>query len=365
MTDRSGPQPTLLPAGRFAPRRILWLLALLVVLVHWLALAAIRGHAPDAPALTPLNPTQLVFNTRRIEVPPAPVTQAVQVVPVRSAAPVRAQPVAVQQTKPSPPPTLAPVEPEPPPAALAEAEPEGPPEPTESEQPLPDPPLPAEPAIEPTAQPAVNLTIPGSVRLNYKMTGLASGLTYHASGVMTWQQDGSRYEARMVVSAFLIGSRTLESRGNITADGLAPTLFVDKDRSATFQADKGTISFSAKTPEAPWKRGAQDRLTVFFQLASLLAGQAVDFPPGSKIPMYTVGPRDADTWTFTVGDEEVLDLPIGTVNAIKLTRDPRRDNDQRIEAWFAPSLGYWPVRMKITQHGGDYIDQQLSSSGSP
>ena len=172
----------------------------------------------------------------------------------------------------------------------------------------------------------------------------------------------------MVVSAFLIGSRTMASRGEITADGLAPTLFADKGRNprtATFQADKGRISFSANTPEAPWKRGAQDRVTVFFQLASLLAGQPNDFPPGSKIPIYTVGPRDADTWTFTVGDEEVLDLPMGAVSAIKLTRDTRREQDQRVEAWFAPSLDFWPVRMKITQTGGDYIDQQLSSSEPP
>jgi hypothetical protein len=383
MTDRSGPQPNTPPAGRFAPRRTLWLLALLVVLGHWLVLAAIQGHAPAVPALAPVSPTRLVFNTRRIEGQPAPVVQAFQVAPVRPAAPVRAQPVTFQK------PTLNP----PPPTALAEAEPERPAEQAEPEQPLPaepattpqaspdntatDPAAPPsqppiepanEPAIDPAAQPLANLTIPGSVRLNYKMTGLSKGFNYHASGVMIWRQDGSRYEASMVVSAFLIGSRALESRGNINADGLAPTLFTDKgrnDRTATFQADKGTISFSAKTPEAPWKRGAQDRVTVFFQLASLLAGQAANFPPGSKIPMYTVGPRDVDTWTFSVGEEEALDLPIGTVNAIKLTRDPRRDNDQRVEAWFAPSLNYWPVRMKITQSGGDYIDQQLSSSDSP
>jgi len=166
----------------------------------------------------------------------------------------------------------------------------------------------------------------------------------------------------------LLGSRSLESMGDITADGLAPKRFADKGRrelAAHFQADKGKISFSANTPEAPWKRGAQDRLSVFFQLASLLAGQPAGFPLETKIPIYTVGPRDVDTWTFTVAGEETLDLPHGAVKAIKLTRDPRREFDQRVEAWFAPSLGYWPVRMKVTQHGGDYIDQQLSSSGLP
>ncbi|MFT4990888.1 MAG: hypothetical protein ACI9LD_000063 [Polaromonas sp.] len=380
MTASPDSQPARPPDGRSAPRRILWLLVLLVVLGHWLVLAAIPSNAPAEPAITPLNPSMLVFNTRRIEVPPA---QWLQVAHATQAAPVQPKPVLIQKSKVSPPqaavaelaePLMAPV-------TLAEATPELQPIELEPES---APPLPAEPAAhpqvapeitdsaaapsEPAALPAANLTVPGSVRLNYNLTGLASGLNYHASGLMIWQQDGNHYEASMVVSAFLLGSRALESRGSISDDGLAPTLFADKgrnERTATFEADKGTISFSANTPEAPWKRGAQDRLSVFFQLASLLAGQANRFPPGSKIPIYTVGPRDVDTWTFTVAGEEALDLPIGTVSAVKLTRDPRREQDQRVEAWFAPSLGYWPVRMKITQHGGDYIDQQLSSSGLP
>jgi hypothetical protein len=379
MTDRSGLQPNQPiqpPVERAAPRRALWLLTLLVVLGHWLLLAAVTSDAAVAPALQPLSATKLVFNTRRIEVSPA---QAVQAVHVAQAAPIRPPPVFVQQPAPSPQPEAL-AEPAIAPVVQAEAESE-----KESETELelapemspaePEPPLPEEPANSPLATadssatgPGVNLAIPGSVQLKYRMTGLSGGLNYHASGVMTWLQDGSRYEARMVVSAFLIGSRAMESRGEITADGLAPTLFADKGRNprtATFQADKGIINFSANTPEAPWQRGAQDRVTVFFQLASLLAGQPNDFPPGSKIPIYTVGPRDADTWTFTVGDEEVLDLPMGVVSAIKLTRDTLHESDQRIEAWFAPSLSFWPVRMTITQPGGDYIDQQLSSSGPP
>ena len=381
MTDRSGPQPTHTSAVRSAPRRILWLLALLVVLGHWLLLDAIPLEVHARPAMQPLNPKTLVFNTRRIEVPPV---QVAQLVPAAASQP---KPVLIQKPK-NQPPTVALTEPLPPPAEVAGITPEIPDaphlEPAEPLEPVAnqqtatdtnestttDETKAALPAAseQPPPQAQANLNIPGSVRLNYQMTGLSRGLTYHASGVMTWQQDGSRYEANMVVSAFLIGSRSLNSVGDITADGLAPKRFADKGRNelaAHFQADKGTVSFSANTPDAPWKRGAQDRLSVFFQLASLLAGQPDGFLPGTKIPMYTVGSRDVDTWSFTVGSEEALNLPMGTVTAIKLTRDPRREFDQRVEAWFAPSLGYWPVRMKITQHGGDYIDQQLSSSGPP
>jgi len=46
--------------------------------------------------------------------------------------------------------------------------------------------------------------------------------------------------------------------------------------------------------------------------------------------------------------------------ALKLTRKPRKEFDQKVEIWFAPSLGYLPVRSRITQQNGDFIDQQLT-----
>ena len=209
------------------------------------------------------------------------------------------------------------------------------------------------------------ISIPSTVQLQYKLTGLSRNLNYHANGEMTWLREGNRYEAKMVVSAFLLGSRSLSSVGEVTADGLAPKRFGDKSRSelaAHFDADKGKITFSANRPDVPWQRGAQDRLSVFFQLAGLLAGQPNGFPAGSKIPIYTVGPRDAEIWTFSVEAEETLTLPLGELRALRLTREPRREFDQKVEVWFAPTLSYWPVRIKISQSNGDFIDQQLSGS---
>ncbi|MBW8721811.1 MAG: DUF3108 domain-containing protein, partial [Polaromonas sp.] len=72
---------------------------------------------------------------------------------------------------------------------------------------------------------------------------------------------------------------------------------------------------------------------------------------------------DADTWTFRVEAEETLALPFGELATVKLARQPRREFDQKVEIWYAPSLGYLPVRNKITQSNGDFVDQQLSSLG--
>ena len=228
---------------------------------------------------------------------------------------------------------------------------------------------------KPTLVTAVNL--PGSTRLQYKMTGTSKGLTYYANAELNWRNSGSEYEAAMKVSALFVGSRSMSSVGRITPSGLAPTRFSDRTRSELavhFDADRGKITFSANTPDAPWMDGAQDRVSVFMQLAGILAAapasasttnSASRLPVGSSITVYTVGPREADTWTFVVEAEERLQLPYGGLETFKLSRKPRREYDQRVEIWYAPSLGYLPVRSRITQQNGDFIDQVLEELGKP
>ena len=227
---------------------------------------------------------------------------------------------------------------------------------------------PAAPPAGPSPTPVTAMALPASARLDYKMTGGSKRLTYYAKGEMDWQNKGRRYDARMTVSALFIGSRTMSSTGQIGNDGLAPNRFSDKSRTevaAHFEPDKGRISFSANTPAVPWTQGSQDRVSVFLQLGGMLAGNPAGFPIGANISMLTVGPRDADTWTFVVESEENLSLPFGDLATLKLSRKPRREYDQTIEIWYAPALDYLPVRSKITQANGDFVDQQLSALTRP
>ena len=378
MTDRP---PTLTHS---APRRALWVLAALVSLVHWWVLADgpwDLGLSQASPSQPPAN---LVFDTRRIEIPaPAPSKPAARVI---QSARVSAKPSAAKTSAPAASPlpaeaapvlAAAPVLPEPAlpepaapplPAAPAEATPGQTDTQPQAQAPAAQTETPPAVAATQSAQSPSALSIPSSVRLSYKMTGLSRGLNYHANGELNWRREANRYESSMVVSAFLLGSRSMTSVGEVTADGLAPKRFGDKARNelaAHFDADKGKITFSANRPELPWQRGAQDRLSVFFQLAGLLAGQAGAVPTGTRIALYTVGPRDAETWTFIVENMDNLSLPVGDIKALRLTREPKREFDQKIETWFAPSMSYWPVRIKITQSNGDFVDQQLSGSSAP
>jgi len=209
---------------------------------------------------------------------------------------------------------------------------------------------------------------PASAFLKYQVQGQAKGFNYWANAELNWIQNGKEYEARLEVSAFLLGSRVQVSKGILGTEGIMPTRFGDKTRSelaAHFQRDKGIISFSANSPDAPLLKGAQDRLSVVLQLSSLLAADPARFPMGTMLSFQTVSQREAEVWQFLVEQEELLQLPFGEINAIKLNRKPRREFDQQIELWFAPTLGYLPVRLRITNANGDFVDQLLSKAEKP
>ena len=225
--------------------------------------------------------------------------------------------------------------------------------------------MPPGPAPAAPSSPAMALAIPGSVRLKYAVNGQSRGQVWTLNGQLLWRHDGSQYEARLEYSAPLLPSRSQQSTGRITAEGLEPNRFSDKSRSeqAThFQRDSGTLVFSNNAVQQALLPGAQDRLSVFLQLAAMLAADPTKFPAGTGITLHTVGTRDSQPWLFTVERDEELDLPGGKVTTRKLVRHPRGEYDIRVELWLGTSMDYVPVRIRLTQPNGDYVDQQWAST---
>ena len=147
----------------------------------------------------------------------------------------------------------------------------------------------------------------------------------------------------------------------MTSQGLQPVRFSDKrlarsEVAAHFNYADGRITFSANKPDVPLLAGAQDRVSVIWQLAGLLAADPAHYPPGSTFTVQTVSSSDAEPWLLTVNEPETLNLPLGSHIALRLTRNPRREFDQKIELWFATGLNYLPVRFRFTETNGDYVD---------
>lgn len=213
----------------------------------------------------------------------------------------------------------------------------------------------------PDAEPqAAALQLPAPAQLSYDVVGQVKNFHYSASGEIIWQHDGRNYFARQQIKAFLLGARTQTSRGTIDSSGLVPERFSDRSRSektTEFDFASQQARFSANNLTVAIGPGSQDRLSVFFQLSGLLA--ALSLPEGSEISFTTLGTSHAERWTFRVQGFETLELPIGTLLTLKLERLPRNAQDQQATLWLAPTLGYLPARIRLSQANGDFADLQL------
>ncbi|HTH80942.1 MAG TPA: DUF3108 domain-containing protein [Ramlibacter sp.] len=210
------------------------------------------------------------------------------------------------------------------------------------------------------------LVLPSS-RLHYDVTAQSKGFILKGQAELDWHNDGDRYEARMNMSSPLpfVKPREQRSTGLVTAMGLAPERFSDKVRSeeaAHFDREQGKVTFSTNKPDAALEPGAQDRLSIVLQLGAMIAGNPSKYPVGSQITVQTASTKEAEPWSFTVQAKETLDLPGGRTTALRLTRNPRKEYDVKVELWLAPGHAYAPVRLRLTQPNGDWVDQQWSST---
>ncbi|MBS3997379.1 MAG: DUF3108 domain-containing protein [Hydrogenophaga sp.] len=290
---------------------------------------------------------------------PAPPAETPSATPLEAPAPQPAEAIAaphVNAVEPTPP------MPEPPPEdglevaqAAAPAEPATPAEGAVAPRAASAPPADAAPL--PPARP------PASAALTYDVAGSVRGISYNAQATLDWTLEAGRYDARMAVRLPLVGSRVQTSAGQVGATGLLPERFADKarsERAAHFDHAQQRIRFSANTPDAELQPGAQDRLSVFLQLAARLNAAPERLQTGQLIELQVAGTTDAEPWRFRVGEEETLPLPAGALRTRQLVREPRQPRDSQVELWLAPDLQHLPVRIRIVQHNGDQLDQQLS-----
>jgi hypothetical protein len=385
------------------------LLTLLVLLAHGLVL----GGLPDALRLwpgaagAPALPEPLRFNTRTIEPPPEPVPVALA--PARAVPPRPAPPAARARLAPAatvavagPDTAAVPNTPDTSNAAdsrdasdaavaataalPAATDPTAPTTADSNKAPAEKVPptspatpatsaasassAPSHPVTETAAVAAPRLQPPAAVRMLFDGRGEERGfIKYAASAELLWLPMGDSYSARLEISAWGIRLRTWTSKGALDAAGLLPTRFGDKPRGAEqathFQRDKGIISFSANNPDVPLQAGAQDKLSALLQLSALVAGAPEQYRSGTTVSFQAADAHRAEQWNFVVGALEPLDLPGGTMPALKLGKEPTLEFDQRIEVWLAPSAHYLPVRLRITEANGAFADLLWRGSQIP
>ena len=216
------------------------------------------------------------------------------------------------------------------------------------------------------APPKYPTKVPPPAELTYAIKARQSGMTISGESHMQWLPADKRYTLSIETRAMLVGKILDEkSEGGIDAWGLAPVSYTEqrfrKDAtSVTFNRDARQISFGASDRTYPIHGGEQDRASMIWQLSAVARAAPAKFKTGSTWNFFVVGQRDADPWTFRVGEQEKVAGPDGPVTAWHVTRNPPPDsNEQKLDLWLAPGLQWYPVKLRFTEGGGDYIEQTL------
>lgn len=338
---------------------------------------------PATPAVTASDPLSLP------DIPePVRVSRVRWIVPKAPEPKPVPEPPKVVQKSPAPPPEPVPatepevIEPvvETPPTELAMALP---PEPVPETPPAAQVEAPAAPAapvsdVKPGAEVAAGTVqgagvglseaglppavVPPSVQLKYAVRALSKGGTYHGSGRLDWSHDGQRYQARLTAKVLFFNVFGQTSEGRLSDKGLAPERFTDSrrgERAAHFERSTARIRYSNNAPDAALLPGAQDRLSVNLQLAALFNARPDAYAEGQALRLPVSSHDMSEVWLFRVGPQATERLPAGEVVARKLTRNPRKEFDRTVELWLGPTVAHLPVRLRITEPNGDFVDMAL------
>ncbi len=230
------------------------------------------------------------------------------------------------------------------------------------------PSLPA--AAAPSAPAAPAFDWPPSTRLSYNLVGDYRGPVQGKARV-EWLRSGNRYQVHLDVRVGAdfapLLSRRMSSDGQLTEDGLKPQRYDEETRVLLREVRRQTILFEPERlvlPRGgvqPPVAGVQDTASQFVQLTWMFTLQPQLLRPGQTVEVPLALARRVDRWVYDVVGEEVLDLPVGPIKAwyLKPRLQSKTNSDLSVETWFAPSLQYLPVRIRIRQDEASFIDLML------
>lgn len=227
------------------------------------------------------------------------------------------------------------------------------------------------PVKEEEKLPVYAVSPPPPARLNFSVQTSYNGNPVTGSAFFDWQHNGQGYQLHSETKASLLfftqTFATLESIGRFDAAGLAPALYQEKLKRGTtnthfnhFRADApehptngNTISFSASTATYARPAGAQDRLSILWQLAGIGRATPEAFKTGAEFTILVAATRNADVWRIQVLGQEEMRIHGKTYQTWHVQRLPRPGSyDRKLEIWFAPQEEWFPVRVLQTEVGG-------------
>ena len=196
--------------------------------------------------------------------------------------------------------------------------------------------------------------------MNYRLGGLFRHGELHGSARVQWQRQDQRYQTRVDIDITLLVSLALTSQGEVTPLGLKPEAYEELrrsgPRSARIGEDTIVLSDGRKVPKP---QGVQDTASQFVELSHRFSSGQERLEVGHSVSFWMARPGGVDLWTYDIVGRDMLRTPaFGEVEAFHLK--PRNITNPRgnitAEMWFAPSLQYLPVRIRINMCEETYVD---------
>jgi hypothetical protein len=335
--------------------RLLALLAI-VLLVHALALNWLSRQLQQTALLRPLA-TPMFTRLLQPEAPAAAPTPPPKPPAIRRKR--RAAVTAIASPAGAVPPAPAASAPEPPPQPVAQPaqEPASAPESTTAA---------ATPPAPPPAQPASAAAVstldswPADTRLNYRLGGqYLGGAELHGNARVQWQREGDRYQTRVDMVLTGLTSFVMTSQGEVTPQGLFPRVYEEQRTSGPRGARLGDETIALNNGRSvPRPPGVQDTASQFVELSHRFATGKDVLEVGRTVSFWMARPGAVDLWTYdVVGKEMLQSSDLGSFEAFHLKPRPIANPRGNItaEMWFAPSLQYLPVRIRVNM-GETYLD---------
>jgi Protein of unknown function (DUF3108) len=319
--------------------------------------AFVRELQQTAPPAVPPQPAAPVAPKRRAVKPAPAASSPTPEAPIADAAPADPVPRSLVEPVPEPIPELPP--------SVADA----PAQPPESAAPAEQTAADAAPAAA-SAPVASTFEWPASTRLSYVLVGNYRG-EVRGNAQVEWVRSGERYQVHLDVTigpkfAPLL-TRRMSSDGVLGVHGLTPRRYDEltqrafaEPRVVTMHFDDDEIVLGNGQRHATLP-GVQDTASQFVQLIWLFTTQPQRLRPGNTIEVPLALPRKVDRWVYDVLEEETLHAPFGAVNAVRLKpqRVSRPGGDLTVETWFAPTLQYLPVRIRIHQDPDTFVELMI------
>jgi hypothetical protein len=200
---------------------------------------------------------------------------------------------------------------------------------------------------------------PVDTRLSYELGGYFRG-DLHGDARVQWQREGDQYQTRVEIDLPLLASLTLTSQGNVTPQGLAPRIYEELRRSGQRITRLGDDSITLNDGRTvPRPDGVQDTASQFVELSHRFATGQDALEVGRSVSLWMARPGGLDLWTYDIVEREMLQTPaFGPVEAYRLKPRPITNPRGNItaEIWFAPSLQYLPVRIRVHMGEATFVD---------